>query len=262
MVVDVAFDAGPYAGRWREGLDPVLTSFEETNPGVRVTLSAPGTEGLDLWATADPPRTADGVAAPATVRLWYTTGWRLWARLEGLAEWEGRLSGGIIRPWEKRQWTVTDLAALMGKVAAAGWTPVAVPVQAAEAWSVYTGSVGAVLADLSSPMTLDQAVDGMERARVLTVFWNDSFPSVIPLGTRSHYRGFPPLSASGEAFAGEAVWLVLSPDAGPEAKALAKYLTSPGVARELGASLRGEWRSWDASLAAEDLPAVVVPSGL
>ena len=271
-VQKVDFFLSADAAPWTSVLAALEAEMESTTPGIDIVLLQEDSKiDPDVYVTQDPPRDASGLVRNDRARLWRTVGLRLWCRLETLASWESRLSKSIILPWMDRRLDSTELASIFLNIQNSGMTIFALPSDESVrgSWASYLSGEGEPFAALKTKTVTDTIYDELERSKVLAYYSDDSFRSLIPKGSASHYRAFPIPARGGEAFSGTAWWLVVSEKIAAKddahsraAKNWVKYLTSRGVVRILEDAIPGEWRYWESMAAKEEFPMVPVPRGL
>jgi len=195
---------------------------------------------------------------------WRTHGWRLWSRLETLAWLEGKLGKPLILPLRAGKLAGADFDKLIGEARELGISGFAIPEAPQEygatfnLWLELSAAAHAAKdADtrkklyLATARTTQAALDGLSRGKVLFVLAPDQFGTWIQRTPDTHPEAFPlPGSRThGASWAiGSTERIMLSQESKKEAAlasvALATYLTSKGVARQLAARLPGDFHSW------------------
>jgi len=213
---------------------------------------------------------------------WRTRGWRLWSRLETLAWLEGKLGRPLILPLRTGKLAGTDFDNLIGEARGQGVAGFAVPETPQEYRATFKRWLELSAADhvdknadtreilyLSAIKTVQATLDGLSRGKVLFVVAPDQFGTWIQRTPNTHPEAFPlPGSRTpGSSWAiGTTESILLSPeskkDAARASAALATYLTSKGVARQLAGKLPGDFHTWTVAPEKGGLPLVDAPDRL
>jgi len=213
---------------------------------------------------------------------WRTRGWRLWSRLETLAWLEGKLGRPLILPLRTGKLAGADFDNLIGEARALGIAGFSVPETPQEygatfnRWLELSASAHADKnADtrrklyLATTRTVQAALDGLSRGKVLFVLAPDQFGTWIQRTPDTHPEAFPlPGSRSpGASWAIGSTERIMFPPESKEGAAnaaadLATFLTSKGTARQLAGKLPGDFHTWTVAPHKGELPLVEAPETL
>ena len=252
----------------RAALDAALTEYNSQARKYTARLLPAGSGEADLLL--GPSR--DGGT------VWRSLGWRLWAKLERLAGFEGDLARPLILPLREGRVDAEAFQSLLEDLRLRGVVPLVVPRSpvvyswALEQYLGRLGGEGAVHRDdwirkgwLVLSADLRYAIDAVDRNRAVFLLGSDMMGGFLGRTAESHPEGFPlPGSQSpGAAWVlGRGEIFVVPELTRHRAGAvdLLVYLTSKGLARRFSEELPGNFYFWTDAPPAGKLPDVHGPT--